>query len=105
MGRMDQDARHSGVIASAEVAEAWLKMVQQRGWGHGAELVEALGHAGQPDNVVDAQVLLRAWVEDGTLHRCRFAPTRDQQFFDCNGDLKRSPEFHFEAFHYAPSRL
>ncbi len=80
-------------------AVAWLQLVADRQYGHGSELVEALGD--KADNVASAQRILRACIEAKALIRCRFAPTRTQQFFGSGGSFKLD-DYALECFHYAP---
>ncbi len=82
-------------------AVAWLRLVKSRQYGHGSELVEALGD--KADNVASAQRILRACIDAGALERCRFAPTREQQFFGSGGSFKLD-DFALECFHYAPGK-
>lgn len=80
-------------------AVAWLRLVKSRQYGHGSELVEALGD--KADNVASAQRILRACLDEKALVRCRFNPTREQRFFGSGGSFKLN-DFALECFHYAP---
>ncbi len=86
-------------MTTDSAALEWLKLVKSRQYGHGSELVYAIRG---PDNVCRAQRILRECVQEGVLFRCRYAPTKEQQFFGSGGTLELDPVHAFEAYHYAP---
>lgn len=74
----------------------WLYKLQS-GFQHGSELADILGsdwrnpysrrvNAGLPDNVYEAEKILKAAIKAGLIKQCDTpSPTKQQQFFGCGG--------------------
>lgn len=81
------------------VVQRWLTLLRDRQYAHGSELVAGLIGSVDRNDVSD---LLWAMCSAKVILRCRFDPTRDQQFFNVNGSLGGDLNYHHDAFHYAP---
>jgi hypothetical protein len=92
-----------------EVFREWLSMLFSTGYGHGSDLVMALGsprgdRPGLSDNVYAADKFLRAAVGVGWIVQSEAPrPTPQQRFFDVENNLRgkgpKYPRFHC----YAPN--
>lgn len=75
----------------ARVWAAWLQNVQWTTFGHGADLVEALGAVGGlTDTVASAERVLKWACETGLIVRGTNTPTPAQRYFDVNGANERA---------------
>lgn len=72
----------------------WLRLVWDRGFSHGSELVDLLGKpfgrepSGMTDNVYAAERLLSQAVEDGWLLQGEDRPTAQQKFLGNGGQWR-----------------